>query len=151
MYFTMYCIIIFRPWNYLFLLRTKVKAFVKKFIYSKNFVYVFSCIYKISCMYVYTRYTVHDTRYRQFSCIHGHISSPDTVSDHSVWEWSQTLREATDEWSQTHTGSPSTLNFTFASRQCFLRQCHLRPFYVKFFKRTLYISITVLCFQLFRF
>ena len=25
-------------------------------------------------MYVYTRYTVHDTRYRRFSCIHGHIS-----------------------------------------------------------------------------
>ena len=25
-------------------------------------------------MYVYTRYTVHDTRYRRVSCIHGHIS-----------------------------------------------------------------------------
>ena len=60
------------------LLTTKVKAF-SKIYYSKNFVYVFSCIYKISCMYVYTRYTVHNTRYRLVSCIHGHISNADQV------------------------------------------------------------------------
>ena len=46
----------------------------QKLVKAKNFVYVFSCIYKISCMYVYTRYTIHDTRYRRVSCIHGHIS-----------------------------------------------------------------------------
>ena len=46
----------------------------QKLVKAKSFVYVFSCIYKISCMYVYTRYTIHDTRYRRVSCIHGHIS-----------------------------------------------------------------------------